>query len=335
MAQRCYYLDLTKVIAMFLVILGHLYSADSNVRLYLYSFHMPLFFLVSGIFYKDTGTVNWKRYCRTLLWPTVVFIVLFSLNGLLFRLHPVGYYLESFFIDLPLGRHKGYLWFIFALFWCKIFMDLWIKARRPLLTASLWALMLFVPLVLNQKLPFEMLYGLMAFPFYFIGYTFKRPLMSRTPSLKYVFPFVACLLLNFLITRFHGRVSMVSVQFGQLARQFGIEPANLPVLPRLAFLGGDVLLFYINGLIGSAAVICLSLLPFPKLSFIGKLSGSLITVYGTQNLFIHPFAQYVGLDYPFWVSIPLAAVVFALCYGLHFMLRPIYQIVREKSITAP
>ena len=88
MAQRCYYLDLTKVIAMFLVILGHLYSADSNVRLYLYSFHMPLFFLVSGIFYKDTGTVNWKRYCRTLLWPTVVFIRL--LSGILFHRPSLG-----------------------------------------------------------------------------------------------------------------------------------------------------------------------------------------------------------------------------------------------------
>jgi fucose 4-O-acetylase-like acetyltransferase len=54
-----------------LVILGHLYSSDSTVRLYLYSFHMPFFFLVSGVFHKNTGRINLGHYIRTIIWPIV------------------------------------------------------------------------------------------------------------------------------------------------------------------------------------------------------------------------------------------------------------------------
>ena len=48
-------LDIAKGIAIIFVIMGHSYSAlnENLVLYYIESFHMPFFFIVSGILYKD------------------------------------------------------------------------------------------------------------------------------------------------------------------------------------------------------------------------------------------------------------------------------------------
>ena len=58
MQNRYSHLDVAKGIGIILVFIGHLLSHDSYIGLTIYSFHMPLFFIVSGVFaktYKDQG----------------------------------------------------------------------------------------------------------------------------------------------------------------------------------------------------------------------------------------------------------------------------------------
>ena len=324
-AERCYYLDLTKVLAAFLVIFGHLYSSDSVVRLYLYAFHMPLFFIISGVFHKFTGKVNWKRYCHTLLWPITIFIILSILYSIAFGSQPWTNSLKVFFVDLPLGRYKGVLWFLFALLWCRIFTDFILIAHRPMLSALIWGTGLFLPVVLGKRLPFEISQGLMALPFYLSGYLTNGWLKNRKPSLLYLIPFAACLTLTVLITRLHGRVSMVDINFGNLARAVGMDStASIPA--KLSLFGADILLFYLNGLIGSMMMLSLTLLPVPRIAAVTPLSKSLITVLGTQYLFITPLIKYLGMDQPIWAGILLSVGVFVLCYCMHLALHPIYRI---------
>lgn len=328
MITRCYYLDLTKVLATLLVIVGHLYSTESTTRLYLYAFHMPLFFLISGVFHKDTGKINWRRYFQTLVWPALVCMFLHALVGLLFYHRTLGYCLDYYFVDLLQGKHDGIFWFLFALLWCKVFTDIWLRFRRTVIFLLLWAILLFVPILINKRLPLEMTQGLMALPFYVTGFFLRSYLRSRTPSVKYLIAFFVCLALTILLTCLHGRVSMKGVHFGQLARQFGIEPLSTSVPTRLAFLSGDVFLFYLNGLIGSIMVMSLALLPLPKWKAITPISQSLITAVGVQYLFIQPFVNHVGYDQPLWITIPVAAVIFALCYCMHLLLKPVYHLVQ-------
>lgn len=325
MTNRCYYLDLAKVLATFLVILGHLYSSDSTVRLYLYAFHMPLFFLISGVFHKYQGKVNWIHYSKTLLWPIAVFIIL---NILISSILWGGFskLLDSFFIQLPLGKYDGILWFLFALFWCKILTDTTLYFHRPVITALLWGALFFVPVLLNTRLPFELTQGLMAFPFYFAGYFFKDKFLALKPSFRWIVPLVACFIVSVLITRLHGRVSMVGVHFGQLAKIWSID-FKTPLIS-LSCLGVDIVLFYLNGIVGSMMILSLALLPFPEISAVTSVSKSLITVVGTQYLFITPIIKCWGLDQPLWISILLSIGIFALCYLLHLVLRPVYNWVR-------
>lgn len=54
--NRLPYLDYGRVFAAYLVIFGHLLlTDDTTIRPYIYSFHMPFFFLVSGMLHKDRG----------------------------------------------------------------------------------------------------------------------------------------------------------------------------------------------------------------------------------------------------------------------------------------
>jgi fucose 4-O-acetylase-like acetyltransferase len=54
-SHRLVYFDLARCMAFFLTVFAHLYSVNSGVRLYIYAFHMPLFFLLSGYLHKNTS----------------------------------------------------------------------------------------------------------------------------------------------------------------------------------------------------------------------------------------------------------------------------------------
>lgn len=75
---RIEWLDVLRALAMYLVVVGH--ATDNNspdyYKFYIYSFHMPLFFMISGAsFYLQMKSKTWriadvaKNKSRGLLWP--------------------------------------------------------------------------------------------------------------------------------------------------------------------------------------------------------------------------------------------------------------------------
>ncbi len=48
--KRLNYIDVAKGIGMLLVVIGHCSNTIANQ--YIYSFHMPLFFIITGILYR-------------------------------------------------------------------------------------------------------------------------------------------------------------------------------------------------------------------------------------------------------------------------------------------
>ena len=67
MKKRDNYIDLLKGIAIFLVVLGH---HDTVLTNYIYSFHMPLFFFISGIFHS-----NYDSYKKFIIKKIKVLII--------------------------------------------------------------------------------------------------------------------------------------------------------------------------------------------------------------------------------------------------------------------
>lgn len=249
------------------------------MRLYLYGFHMPLFFVVSGVFHKNTGKVNWYYYSRSILWPILIFIVLSIITNVLFYGAQLSAQLRYYFIDIPLGKIKDILWFLFALFWCKVLLDLFFRFHNKLFYLCLWACLLFIPVFIFQlRLPYALSQGMMAFPFYAVGFWGKDFLKQLKPSFKWVIPCISCLVMTFLITKYlQGRVSMLGVHFGNLPEMLlGDSAKNLPFISKALLRFSSIILFYVNGFIGSTMLLSFSLLPFPKTKIITSLSKSLI-----------------------------------------------------------
>lgn len=84
-AKRIEWLDVLKCLAMFIVIVGHTYRGRTpdTLRYYIYTFHMPLFFMISGMgFQIQTSRHHFtagqmvRNKVRTLLWPYFILNIL-------------------------------------------------------------------------------------------------------------------------------------------------------------------------------------------------------------------------------------------------------------------
>ena len=112
-AKRYAWIDCMKGIGILLVVLGHIYK-DNYMGQWIYSFHMPLFFILSG-YLMFNKTVDWKyggacylvKKTKHLLWPFILFRVLLVIYWLM---------IESKFRELDLGP----IWFLLVLYLVEV-----------------------------------------------------------------------------------------------------------------------------------------------------------------------------------------------------------------------
>ena len=220
--------DIMKGIGIILMLIGHIPPGDSLYHV-IYSFHMPLFFIVAGVFTKtdriEIDTL--RKYALRLLLPVLVTMVI------IIALSPLHYFTDHNFNDsivqvLSLiwagdAFQTKYglvtidsMWFLVALFWAKIYFQLIgslvnnkvsrnqdevILAICVMISASAVALHKIIPLV-----PWGLLKGLTAVSFLAIGWYLNR---KRLPVIVYV-TFILCW---FLALRF-GSIDMVHYHYG-------------------------------------------------------------------------------------------------------------------------
>lgn len=149
MKERVFWIDNTKAIGIWLVILGHLQIPD-EFKVIIYSFHMPLFFILSGI----TFTSNHSNLSKVITTKAKTLIIPYFFFGFITYLYwlAIGrYYGEDANIFIPFYQpiigmlyssgtnqwlpHNSPLWFLTCLFITEItFCYLSIKFTKPMLT---------------------------------------------------------------------------------------------------------------------------------------------------------------------------------------------------------
>lgn len=129
---------LLSVFGILLVVLGHsgfeepsVMSTFAGLRRWIYSFHMPLFFFISGYLFAyttpvfsqlDTGKLLTKKVRRLLIPYFVLGSILFGIKALFSqysyadRDFSVISYCKMFFAPQASYSTLGYLWFLPALF---------------------------------------------------------------------------------------------------------------------------------------------------------------------------------------------------------------------------
>lgn len=176
-------IDIAKAIGILLMILGHC-TVPWSVRKFISSFHMPIFLIFSGYFFKDQDiTTTISKGFNQLIKPYLItsfFLVLLhivsqdysealKLVGGVFLGAGDGHFLHH---SIPI---IGPIWFLLALFWCKIFYGLlYKKTKHYFLIAFFISTTSFIFGRYVSGLPLGILYGGCSLVFYSMGHMLKQ-----------------------------------------------------------------------------------------------------------------------------------------------------------------
>jgi len=139
-STRLEYIDIAKGIGIILVVIGH--TTNGVVCQWIYSFHMPLFLLISGFLFDikkyPVGIKFVKKRTHQILVPCIIFTALFLIADIFF--------FDTSNIKLMQFNLPGALWFLPVLYLVEIifyYITKWIKS----IILQRLVILLFFPLV--------------------------------------------------------------------------------------------------------------------------------------------------------------------------------------------
>ena len=274
--NRILWIDCVRNIGMWLVVLGHSFCSE-DLKQYIYSFHMPLFFFLSGIFWREENYIRFVSHkFKTLIIPYLVFNILVYGLYLLGIIHlfssDVIWYEPLLSIVFGYGAlccHAS--WFLVCLF---IVENIYYGLRKYV--RGYFIIILLVGVLGTYYIPFIKFWDI---SIALVGLFFSG---LGQVSRKYVYQLasidiymicglaIAVLLASLYPVYVNGRVDMV----------FNIY-------------GSNYYLFILNALLGIVFVLCWGILLNRMLRNVG---ASLIT-YISKNLILvvllHPFSNAV------------------------------------------
>ena len=191
--QRELKYDIAKGIAIILVIVGHGHCISHLTLSFIYSFHMPLFFIIAGYFYHERGIKeSVRKDFRRLMIPYFVFAALaamkFSMSKGIIQgdtqaiidsivamcwMSSSGHH-SLLFSDIPT---VGIIWFLPTLFVCKNLYNIILRRmtndRHKLMLVCILTSIAGVAGDILVNLPFGILTGCGALVFYMAGNMLK------------------------------------------------------------------------------------------------------------------------------------------------------------------
>lgn len=182
--------DMMKGIAILAMIAAHCFI-PLKLHHFIYIWHMPLFFIVSGYFFRDKpfGKMM-KDNIRGLLLPYIVCSGIILCGALLMDLYWNTHMLIPKFVgtlainglmqspDVYGGLYKSSpLWFLLGLFWCRVIYSILYRCTTNFYVQGIFCIVLsWTIAVFHDKiyLPFYILQGLVSVIFYNSGHVLKR-----------------------------------------------------------------------------------------------------------------------------------------------------------------
>jgi fucose 4-O-acetylase-like acetyltransferase len=234
MSSRIRYIDIAKGIAILAVIVGHYGGWVENlpggfpsiIVNFVYTFHVPLFFIASGYFLNPAKEYNLAKEARNLLVPylatCLLLIVLAAVvRGALGISDPkqeIAWWIKESMYGAggsglkTVGLHNiggiGALWFLLALFWAHMFCHACLRMPYPVV----WVLVLFLAgYYMNGIvwLPLSFNAGLCATLYVFMGYEIRQHNLFEREAIP-VPIWLAMLAIWLVCIRYGGRLGLVT-----------------------------------------------------------------------------------------------------------------------------
>lgn len=309
--NRIEWVDISKGIAMLLVMIGHSGIAEP-VNAWLYSFHMPLFFFLSGyVFsvnkYKTFGSFFRKKF-STLFIPLLIFGIVIKVWQFVFMpTHDFAALgkniILSFLLELR-GKYSMTLWFLLCLFFVQI--EYWfvlkitkhnVKSQLIILTAASIIGYMYLRIV-DKIFPWCLDTTLFAIGFFGIGYIIRN---NKNNIIEY------CSKWTVLFASLAVNILTVVVNWNLCYEYPNLYANEIGIYP----------LFYIGAFSGIIFIIALvnkvRCKLFKLFDFMGKNSITFYAVH--KEIFFYLFDFFVtmlGIQMTYFYQTQIKAVVYVL-----------------------
>lgn len=197
MKERLDYLDSLKGFGILLMIVGHIGAGDM-IGKWISSFHMPLFYFVSGYLFT-AHKYNFKGYflrkIKTLIVPYIIFMAFhfigyfvlldYNKDDFVKRVFNTVFFQNSNSNRIPLC---GAAWFLISLFFVSIFMHIIINRLDKKVANVVIAIVALFGTVSTRIIPFNLPFTLnsvfVGMGIFYIGYLMKNKLLIITDFLS-------------------------------------------------------------------------------------------------------------------------------------------------------
>lgn len=320
--NRIYWIDNLKAIGIYLMVLGHHTAINPSLLKYIYSFHMPLFFFISGFLFDRDKYPTIKSFIlsrtQTLLVPYLLFSFLTYIFwcALIIIRHPEQIISENNDLFTTLSSiflssngiiwmsHNAPLWFLTCLFLLEIQFFIMIEILKYENSIRIFYVIIFTFLVsllgyivylhYNLHFPWGLEISWTVMVFYLFGYILRQALkVGRLPRIN----FPAFIILPALLV-----LSIVSSQMNSFINLAVNQTGNYVLFLVSAFSG-----------IGLSIALSLSIKNYLWIEYLGKntifilgfFSISVSLCIGILSLFSMRDSFYNGNTY---ISIILSAI---------------------------
>lgn len=269
---RLKYMDIAKGIGIICVLMGHTYA--NQICILVNTFHMPLFFIISGFFFTPIEKLEMKSNVRLLI-PYGMTVAAFAFFSLMYGDYKEaliwvwgGVYGSGYDYETPfLIKSIGGIWFFLALFWVRIIVNEIIKFNEKMqLCIAILVTYVGVKTYSCFVLPVSIQNGMAATIFFFAGYYLKEEKLLKKINYMYMIFF---LVIWFYCYKYYGNLAMVNCSIPNVMTVIG-------------------------ALCGSGVILYISMLLENKLIIVGNILGHIGRMTMVM-LCVHIFELHTGV----------------------------------------
>ncbi|OWA37731.1 fucose 4-O-acetylase [Saccharibacillus sp. O16] len=303
MAQRDAYFDNMKFLLIALVVIGHLIEPLSGqaafrpLYLFIYSFHIPLFVLISGFFCKKITSSDYRiKVVGSLIVPYLIFESLYSL-------------FDYFVMDAEQLRFSYFtpnwlMWFIFSMIIWKMLLPYAVKIRWALPIS--FAVAILAGYAADAQYYASISRTIVFFPFFLAGYYLDKSMIDRvrTSGFRLLSAIVLCASI-FVMIKYEGRLNPEWF-YGSLPYRAIDHPEWTAGVYRIAAYAAAVL-------IGGSVMILMTSRNLPYVSALGRytLYAYLLHGFVAKGMIAAGFYEQIGESKAALLLIPLGVLLTA------------------------
>ena len=243
--KRLDYFDLAKGIGIFLVVLGHATFVNEHVITWVFSFHMPLFFMISGMLmaHKNEENLTMRellhKKLKSILIPYLCFSICYSVIDIIsvFLKQITLFDLKTNLVCTGTFAGSGPLWFLTTLFFSEILFSRLLSLLGDFKAVAI-AVFLSIAGVLTWhffepvfnasrddlsrffllSFPFELIRFVICMSFIAIPYILYKLLLKHITDKKAMPLFTGILLMisNIILSQFNSNIDIHNLDYGNV-----------------------------------------------------------------------------------------------------------------------